>query len=118
MLTDQFEGLRPRVVQPTNLELAPPNMGILSNVFQELLKMLKCVKFSLMFTGYVSFYCITVQIIQFPVLDFELDQYGSEPFNYCEICKCSELPYMQHPLTTPPAPPTCHAPSPTYLLYG
>ena len=35
-----------------------------------------------MFIGYVSFYCITVQIMQFPVLDFELDQYGSEPFNY------------------------------------
>ena len=29
-----------------------------------------------MFIGYVSFYCISVQIMQ---LDFELDQYGSEP---------------------------------------
>ena len=37
--------------------------------------------FSLMFIGYVSFYCITVQIMQLPVLDFGLDQYGSEPFN-------------------------------------
>ena len=35
--------------------------------------------FSLMFIGYVS---ITVQIMQFPVLDFGLDQYGSEPFIY------------------------------------
>ena len=33
-----------------------------------------------MFIGYVRFYCITVQIMRFPVLDFELDQYGSEPF--------------------------------------
>ena len=39
-----------------------------------------------MFTGYVSFYCITVQIMQFPVLDFELDQYGSEPFVCSTIC--------------------------------
>ena len=38
--------------------------------------------FSLMFIGYVSFYCITVQIMQFPVLDFELDQYDSESFQY------------------------------------
>ena len=49
--------------------------------------LLKCVsgaaenvKFSLMFIGYVSFYCISVQIMQFPVLDFELDQYDSESF--------------------------------------
>ena len=42
--------------------------------------MLKFQIFSLMFIGYVSFYCISVQIMQFPVLDFELDQYGSEPF--------------------------------------
>ena len=36
------------------------------------------------YVGYVSFYCITVQIMQFPVLDFGLDQCGSaihEPFN-------------------------------------
>ena len=33
-----------------------------------------------MFIGYESFYCITVQIMQFPVLDFDLDHYGSEPF--------------------------------------
>ena len=46
-------------------------------MFQELLKMLN---FSLMFIGYVSFYCISVQIMQFPVLDFELDQYDSESF--------------------------------------
>ena len=42
--------------------------------------MLKFQIFSLMFVGYVSFCCISVQIMQFPVLDFELDQYGSEPF--------------------------------------
>ena len=42
--------------------------------------MLKFQFFCLMFTGYVSFYCISVQIMQFPVLDFGLDQYGSEPF--------------------------------------
>ena len=33
-----------------------------------------------MFIGYVSFYCITVQIMQFPVLDFELDQYAKYIF--------------------------------------
>ena len=34
--------------------------------------MLKFQICSLMFIGYVSFYCISVQIMQFQVLDFEL----------------------------------------------
>ena len=42
--------------------------------------MLKFQIFSLMFIC-KFFYCISVQIMQFPVLDFELDQYGSEHFN-------------------------------------
>ena len=34
-----------------------------------------------MLIGYVSFIAfLHVQIMQFPVLDFELDQYGCEPF--------------------------------------
>ena len=70
-----YEGLRTRVV-----ELAPPNMGILSKRVSGAAENVKISNFSLMFIGYVSFYCITVQIMQFPVLDFELDQYGSEPF--------------------------------------
>ena len=41
---------------------------------------IKISNFSLMFIRYVSLYCVTVQIVQFPVLDFGLDQYGSEPF--------------------------------------
>ena len=43
--------------------------------------MLKFQIFSLSVHGYVFFYCISVQIMQFPVLDFGLDQYGSESFS-------------------------------------
>ena len=57
-------------------------MGILSKCVSGAAENVKISNFSLMFIGYVSFYCITVQIMQFPVLDFGLDQYGSEPFNY------------------------------------
>ena len=64
----------------TNVELAPLNMGILSKCVSGAAENVKISNFSLMFIGYVSFYCITVQIMQFPVLDFGLDQYGSEPF--------------------------------------
>ena len=56
-------------------------MGILSKCVSGTAENVKSSNFSLMFIGYVSFYCITVQIMQFPVLDFGLDQYGSEPFN-------------------------------------
>ena len=44
--------------------------------------MFKISNFSLMFIGYESFYCNTVQIMQFLILDFDLDHYGSESFNY------------------------------------
>ena len=54
-------------------------MGILSKCVSGAAENVKISNFSLMFIGYVSFYCITVQIMQFPVLDFGLDQYGSEP---------------------------------------
>ena len=57
-------------------------MGILSKCVSGAAENVKISNFSLMFIGYVSFYCITVQIMQFLVLDFELDQYGSEPFIY------------------------------------
>ena len=57
-------------------------MGILSKCVSGTAENVKISNFSLMFIGYVSFYCITVQIMQFPVLDFVLDQYGSEPFIY------------------------------------
>ena len=39
--------------------------------------------FSLMFIGYESFYCIIT--VQFPVLDFDLDHYGSEPLMICHV---------------------------------
>ena len=55
-------------------------MGILSKCVSGAAKNVKISIFSLMFIGYVSFYCISVEIMQFPVLDFGLDQYGSEPF--------------------------------------
>ena len=58
-------------------------MEILSKCVLGAAENVKISNFSLMFIGYVSFYCITVQIMQFPVLDFGLDQYGSEPF-ICE----------------------------------
>ena len=57
-------------------------MEILSKCVLGAAENVKISNFSLMFIGYVSFYCITVQIMQFPVLDFGLDQYGSEPFIY------------------------------------
>ena len=55
-------------------------MGILSKCVSGAAENVKISNFSLMFIGYESFYCITVQIMQFPVLDFDLDHYGSEPF--------------------------------------
>ena len=57
-------------------------MGILSKCVSGAAENVKISNFSLMFIGYVSFYYITVQIVQFPLLDFGLDQYDSEPFNY------------------------------------
>ena len=49
--------------------------------------MLKFQILVLCFIGYESFYCITVEIMQFPVLDFDLDHYGSEPFKLDVIQK-------------------------------
>ena len=57
-------------------------MGILLKCVSGAAKNVKISNFSLMFIGYVSFYCISVQIMQFPVLGFELDQYGFEPFEF------------------------------------
>ena len=53
--------------------------------------MLKFQIFSPMFTGYVRFYCISVQIMQFPVLGFGLDQYGSEPFGFYPLPSHQQL---------------------------
>ena len=55
-------------------------MGILSKCVSGAAENVKISNFSLVFIGYVSFYCITVQTVQFPVLDIGLDQYDSEPF--------------------------------------
>ena len=55
-------------------------MGILSKCVSGAAENVKISNFSLMLIGYVSFYCITVQIMQFPVLDFELDQYAKYIF--------------------------------------
>ena len=66
-------------------------MEMLSKCFSGAAENVKISNFSLMFIGYASFYCIIVQIIQFPVLDFGLDQYGSEPFNYRPISLLSVL---------------------------
>ena len=68
-------------------------MGILSTCVSGPAENAKISNFSLMFIVYASFYYITVQIMQFPVLDFELDQYDSERFKYaifgiCTICIC------------------------------
>ena len=59
-------------------------MGILSKCVSGAAKNVKISNFSLMFIGYVGFllHLFTVQILQFPVPDFGLDQYGSEPFKY------------------------------------
>ena len=50
-------------------------MGIFSKCVLGAAENVKILNFSLMFIGYASFYCITVQIMQFPILDFGLDHY-------------------------------------------
>jgi len=67
-------------------------MGILSKCVSGAAENVKISNFSLVFIGYISFYCISVQIMQFPVLDFGLDQYGSEPFNCLHLHACNSAP--------------------------
>ena len=57
-------------------------MGILSKCVSGAAENVKISNLSFLFIDYVNFYCITVQIMLFPILDFGLDQYGSEPFNF------------------------------------
>ena len=74
-------------------------MGILAKCVSGAGENIKISNFSLMFIRYVSFYCVfTVQIVQFPVLDFGLDQYGSEPF-ICGVGQCDSHSSATHVIT-------------------
>ena len=44
----------------------------------------------------VHFYFILVQFMQFPVLDFGLDHYDSEPFNYEGVIYLQLFSALEH----------------------